>query len=52
MIDYGISVFRMALFIPELALRPIVAAVAVAIVGLLVRWAATRKRRTRSAAAE
>lgn len=51
MIDYGISVFRMALFIPELALRPIVAAVAVAIVGLLVRWGATRKRRTRSAAA-
>jgi hypothetical protein len=51
MIDYGVSVFRMALFTPEIALRPIVAAIVVAVVGLLVRWSWGRVRRARSAAA-
>jgi hypothetical protein len=51
MIDYGVSVFRMALFIPELALRPIVAALAVAVIGLLVRWAVARARRDRRSSA-
>jgi hypothetical protein len=51
MIDYGVSVFRMALFIPELALRPIVAALAVAVIGLLVRWAVARTQRDRRTAA-
>ncbi|MBD3940123.1 hypothetical protein IF188_00230 [Microbacterium sp. NEAU-LLC] len=46
MIDYAVNVFRMALFTPELALRPIVAAVAVAAVGLLLRWAVARARRS------
>jgi hypothetical protein len=50
MIDYAVSVFRMALFLPELALRPLVVAVAVAAVGLLVRWGAARGRRSRTAA--
>jgi hypothetical protein len=44
-------VFRMALFIPELALRPIVATLAVAVIGLLVRWAVARARRDRRSAA-
>jgi hypothetical protein len=51
MLDYAVSVFRTALFTPEIALRPIVAAIVVAVVGLLVRWVWGRVRRARSAAA-
>lgn len=51
MIDYGVSVFGMALFMPEIALRPIVAAVVVAAVGLIARWAWGRARRERATAA-
>jgi hypothetical protein len=36
-IDYGIDVFQAALLTPELALRPIIATVVVAVVGLVVR---------------
>jgi len=51
MIDYAVSVFRTALFTPEIALRPIIAAIVVAVVGLLVRWVWARAHRARSAAA-
>jgi hypothetical protein len=44
-IDYGIDVFQMALFTPELALRPIIATVVVAVVGLVVRALIGRRRR-------
>ena len=44
MIEYGLQVFQMALFMPELALRPIIAAVVVAAIGLAVRWALRRRR--------
>jgi hypothetical protein len=42
-IDYGVSVFRMALLTPELALRPILATVAVAVIGLVVRGLLARR---------
>jgi hypothetical protein len=45
MIDYGIGVFQMALFTPELALRPIITTVVVAAAGLLVRAFVRRRRR-------
>ncbi len=45
-IDYGMSVFRMALLTPELALRPILATVIVAAVGLLIRVLVGRRTRT------
>lgn len=44
-IDYGIDVFQTALFSPELALRPILATVVVAVVGLVVRALIDRRRR-------
>jgi hypothetical protein len=37
MIEYAVQVFASALVIPELALRPVVAAIVVAALGLLVR---------------
>lgn len=43
MISYALEVFRMALFIPELALRPVIVAVVVAAVGLGVRWFLSRR---------
>lgn len=46
MIEYAVQVFQMALFMPELALRPIVAAVVVAAVGLGVRAVAGRRGAT------
>lgn len=52
MIEYGVSVFQTALFVPALALRPLVAAIAVAIVGLVARWAVTRTRRRGAASAD
>lgn len=45
MIAYALEVFRMALLLPELALRPIIAAVVAAAVGLVVKWAVARGRR-------
>lgn len=48
MIDYAIAVFQMALFTPEIALRPIIAAVVVAVVGLVVRWSVRAARRRRA----
>ena len=44
MIEYAVQVFQMALFMPELALRPIVTAVVVATIGLAIRWAIGRGR--------
>ena len=44
MLDYGAGVFRSALLMPELALPPIGFAIAVAAVGLLVRWLVRRQR--------
>ena len=44
-IDYGIDVFQAALFTPELALRPIIATVVVAVVGLVVRALFSLRRR-------
>lgn len=38
MIEYALQVLQMALFMPELALRPILATVVVAVVGLALRW--------------
>ncbi|GAA5202330.1 hypothetical protein GCM10025773_25200 [Microbacterium jejuense] len=46
MIDYAVGVFQMALFMPELALRPILVAIVVAALGLLLRWAVTRSHRS------
>ena len=51
-IDGAVAVFRTALFIPEIALRPIIAAIVVAVVGLIVRWAVRRVRRGRRSRAE
>ncbi len=48
MMDYAIAVFQMALFTPEIALRPIIAAVVVAVVGLVVRWSVRAARRRRA----
>ncbi|MBD7956256.1 hypothetical protein H9651_01215 [Microbacterium sp. Sa4CUA7] len=45
MLDYGSSVFRAALFIPELALRPILGVVVAAGVGLGVRAVLARRAR-------
>jgi len=45
MLDYGNGVFRMALLTPELALRPIIATVVVAVVGLVIRMLVLRRRR-------
>ncbi len=44
MIEYAAQVFQMALFLPELALRPIIAAAVIAVIGLAVRWAAGRRK--------
>ncbi len=44
MIEYAVQVFQMALFMPEPALRPIIAAVVVAAIGLALRWAVDRRR--------
>ncbi|MGH7291561.1 MAG: hypothetical protein ACREJT_10150, partial [Myxococcota bacterium] len=44
-IDYGIGVFQAALLTPELALRPIIATVIVAAIGLGVRALVGRRRR-------
>jgi hypothetical protein len=41
--DYGLGVFRMALLTPELALRPVVATLVVAAIGLVIR-AVLRRR--------
>jgi hypothetical protein len=43
--DYGIQVFFSALTVPELALRPIVLCIAVAVVGLVVRAVVLRRPR-------
>jgi hypothetical protein len=43
MIEYALQVLRMALFIPELALRPIIATAVVAAIGLAVRGAIHRR---------
>jgi hypothetical protein len=45
MIDYAVQVTRMALFLPELALPPIVVAVVVAAAGLLARAVIRRRGR-------
>jgi hypothetical protein len=52
MMDYAIGVFQMALLTPEIALRPIIAAVVVAIVGLVVGWSMRSVRRRRSGPAD
>lgn len=44
MLDYGVNVFGMALWIPEIALPPLAVAVAVAVVGLIGRLVVTRRR--------
>ena len=44
MLDYGLDVFGMALWIPELALPPLIVAVAVAVIGLIGRTIVTRRR--------
>ncbi len=44
-VEYGIGVFRLALLTPDIALRPIIATVAVAAVGLVVRALIVRRRR-------
>jgi len=43
MIEYALQVFASALLIPELALRPIVATILVAAIGLAARWAIRRR---------
>lgn len=48
MIEYALQVFASALVVPELALRPVVAAIVVAALGLLVLWAVRRRRRPAS----
>ena len=45
MLDYAWGVFGMALFVPEIALRPIATAVVVAAAGLGVSWLIRRARR-------
>lgn len=52
MLDYGLGVFRMALFIPELALRPIIATVVTATIGLGIRGLLARRSRDDTAARE
>lgn len=47
-VEYGIGVFRLALLTPDLALRPIIATVAVAAIGLVVRALVARRRRGHS----
>lgn len=44
LIDYAVGVVRAALFTPELALRPIIAVVVTAAIGLAVRAVVTRRR--------
>lgn len=44
MLDYGVNVFGMALLIPELALRPIIATVITAAIGLGIRRLLARRR--------
>ncbi len=44
LVDYAVGVFRAALFTPELALRPVIATVVVAAVGLIVRAVVARRR--------
>lgn len=44
MLDCALNVFRMALFLPELALRPVITAVVVAALGFGVKWAIDRRR--------
>lgn len=51
MIAYAVEVFRMALFLPELALRPVIAAMVVAAVGLGVKWGLARRQAQTSLAA-
>lgn len=45
MLEYGADVFGMALTIPSLALPPLIAAAAVAVIGLVARTVVTRRRR-------
>lgn len=47
MLDYGASVFRMALGIPALWMPPLLVAVVVAVVGLLAAWLVSRRGRVR-----
>jgi hypothetical protein len=47
-VDDAIGVFQLALVTPELALRPILATVAVAAIGLVVRMLVVRRRRRHS----
>lgn len=47
-VDYAAEVFRVALLTPEPALRPIIATVVVAAVGLLTRMLVSRRRRGHS----
>jgi len=47
MIEYALQVFQMALLMPELALRPIIAAVVVAALGLALREATRRRAQAR-----
>ncbi|KAA9148722.1 hypothetical protein F6B41_01620 [Microbacterium lushaniae] len=49
MIEYALQVFASALLTPELALRPIVATVLVAAIGLAARWTIRRRRARPSA---
>jgi hypothetical protein len=44
LLDYAVNVFRSALFLPELALPPLVVAITVAVCGLTVRAFAGRRR--------
>lgn len=48
LVDYGIGVFQLALLTPELALRPVIATVVVAALGLVVRMLTVRRRRGHS----
>lgn len=48
LVDYGVGVFQLALLTPELALRPIIATVVVAVLGLVVRMLMVRRRRGHS----
>jgi hypothetical protein len=52
MLEYGVGVLRMALFIPELALRPVVATVIVAVAGLVLRAVIARQRGAGAARSE
>jgi hypothetical protein len=47
-VDYGIEVFQLALLTPEVALRPIIATVVMAAIGLIVRLLVARRRRGHS----